>query len=238
MDSLEQLILKYHPTDATAELVDNTKISLLVGITGAGKDTIKAELLKNSDYQDIVSHTTRGYRVNNGVKEVDGKDYHFISEKTARKMVLSQQFIEAKFVHGTVYGTAVSELQKAHDQDKIAINDLDVQGVDEYKNLSPNASAIFILPPSYDIWLERLSQRYKTKKDFAREWNKRRLSAINELTRALEVPYYHFIINDELDRAVSVVDDMAHNPDDTFYREDDEARLMARDLLETIEANR
>lgn len=237
MDSLGQLILKYHPTDEAADLVKNTKIALLVGITGAGKDTIKKELLKNPDYLDIVSHTTRPPRINNGVKEVKGQDYHFINDRTARKMVQNHEFIEAKFVHGTVYGTSMAELQAVHDQGKIALNDLDVQGVDEFKNLSPGAVAIFILPPSYEVWIERLSERYKTKKAFKQEWDKRRRSAIKELTKALEVPYYHFIINDRLDRAVSVVDEMARNSDDTFYREDDEARLMARDLLETIEAN-
>ena len=56
-----------------------------------------------------------------------------------------------------------------------------------------------------------------------------------ELEHALAVPYYHFIINDDLDRAVRVVTEIAHR-EDLFNRQDDEVRLQARDLLDTIKA--
>lgn len=103
----------------------------------------------------------------------------------------------------------------------------------EYKSISSNVVAIFILPPSYDVWLERMSKRYATKEEFEAEFPKRRDSAINELRHALEVSYYHFIINDDLDRAVQVADEIAQQPD-VFHRKDDEARLAARDLLDSI----
>ena len=56
---------------------------------------------------------------------------------------------------------------------------------------------------------------------------------MKELEHALSVPYYHFIINDELDRAVRVAEEIAHRSD-SFNRHDDEARLLARDLLDEI----
>lgn len=236
MNGIDELIGSYEPSDYATELVQKTKIILLVGISGAGKDTIKKELLARPDFRDIISHTTRAPRVNNGVMEQADVDYHFIDLAVAESMLREQQFIEAKFVHGTVYGTSVTELQQSYDEGRIAITDVDVQGVTEYKALSQNVIATFIIPPSYSVWRERLSQRYESQEVFAAEWDKRRNSAVDELTHALEVPYYHFIINDDLDRAVTVAGEIAHRPD-VFRRKDDEARLRARDLLTAIQTS-
>lgn len=233
METLEQQIAAYEPTEAAIELVQTTPITLLVGISGAGKDTIKRQLLQTGRYHDIVSHTTRAPRANNGVMEVPDADYHFIDTATAARMVANHEFIEAKFVHGTVYGTSVEELQRSHDEGKVAVTDIDVQGVAEYKALSPKVVALFIVPPGYTAWRERLAARYETPEAFEAEWPKRRDSAIRELTHALEVPYYHFIINDRLDEAVQVADEITRHGD-VFYRKDDELRLRARDLLEAI----
>lgn len=229
------LIADYEPNASVSDLARSTKITLLVGISGAGKDTIKRELLTQPDFHDIVSHTTRLPRKNNGVMEMPDVDYHFIDDAIAEGMLERHEFIEAKFVHGIVYGTSTYELQRAHDDDKIAITDVDVQGVDEFKQLSPEVIAIFIIPPSYDVWRERLAQRYESAEAFAAEWDKRRHSAIMELEHALKVPYYHFVVNDDLDRAVRVVNEIAHRGD-AFNRHDDEVRLRARDLLSAISA--
>jgi len=234
--TLEQMITVYEPTPETVELVQNSNITLLVGISGAGKDTIKKKLLEKDGYSDITSHTTRPPRMNNNVLEQDGQEYHFVSVETAQDMLVQKAFIEAKLVHGTVYGTSTDEVRRAHDQQKIAVTDIDVQGVDEYKQLSQDVIAIFILPPSFEIWRQRLMQRYESAEAFDEEWPKRRTSAVQELQQALSVPYYHFIINDELARSVQIADEIAHQGD-LFNRKDDEARLVARDLLEDILAH-
>lgn len=231
---LEQKIKSYRPTDAAVALVRQTKIVLLVGITGAGKDTLKWQLLQKAEFRDIVSHTTRLPRSNNGKQEVPDKDYHFIDLKTAERMVDASEFIEVKYIHGgTVYGTSLNEVKASHDAHKIALTDIDVQGVDEYKALSPETVAIFILPPSFEVWRERLSRRYGSAEELEAEWPVRSASAVAELTHALEVPYYHFIINDELDHTVRIASEIAAQPD-IFNRKDDEARLAARDLLTEI----
>ncbi len=233
MSEIESLITNYQPTESTVQLVRDTKIALLAGISGAGKDTIKKQLLKLPEFRDIVSHTTRPPRINNGRAEQDGIDYHFIDQKIAEEMLMSHKFIEAKFVHGTVYGTSAAELKLAHDQNQVAITDIDVQGVAEYEQLAPGCIAIFIVPPDYRTWLERLKRRYATEEDFQAEWPKRHQSAIKELAHALEVPYYHVIINDDLERAVRVTEEIILRGD-IFKRQDDEARLAARNLLNDI----
>lgn len=230
---LAQLIEHYSPPKAAVEVIKDTKIALLVGISGAGKDTIKRELLKRPHFGEIVSHTTRAPRSNEGVLEQDGVDYHFISEEKARLMLEMGEFVEAKFVHGTVYGTTISEVKRAGEKG-IAIADIDVQGVEEYKKVSSEVVAIFVVPPNYETWVSRLQRRYATHEEFMKEWPRRRATAIQELTRALEHPYYHCVINDSLERAVQVSDEIARRGD-IYNRKDDEARLVARDLLLQIQ---
>ena len=231
---LSQLVARYTPTDDAVALIKQARIVLLAGIAGAGKDTIKRALLQGNNFRDIVSHTTRAPRLNDGAAEINGKDYHFIQLKRAAQMITAQDFIEVKCVHGdTIYGTSAAEIQAGFAQNKISITDVDIQGVDEYKQISQNVIAMFILPPSYEVWRERLSKRYDTSEAFETEWVKRRRSALRELEHALSVPYYHFIINDDLERSVRVAREIAERTD-SFHRKDDEARLAARDLLEQL----
>lgn len=235
MSDLERVIRQYQPTEAAVALVRDTKIALLAGISGAGKDTIKKRLLLLPAFCDIVSHTTRSPRLNNSRPEIDGVDYHFIDLAVADQMLQRHEFIEAKFVHGTVYGTSVAELKAIHDDGRTAITDIDVQGVAEYEVMSPDCIAIFIVPPDFKTWMTRLKSRYATEAEFQAEWPKRRDSAIKELAHVLEVPYYHVIINDDLERAVRVCREIIERGD-VFVRQDDEARLVARDLLEVLQA--
>ena len=229
---LEKLVENYTPPEVAVDIIEHAKIALLVGISGAGKDTIKKSLLRQGGFNEIISHTTRRPRSNEGVMERDGVDYHFIDETEVRQMLAEGKFIEAKFVHGTVYGTSIEEVARAG-RSGTAITDVDVQGVAEYKAASSKVVAIFIIPPSYEEWIRRLKHRYATDEEFNREWPKRRQSAIMELQKALELPYYHCVINDDLSRAVKVASEIANRPD-VFTRKDDEARLVARDLLQQI----
>lgn len=231
--NLDERIATYTPPKAARQIISSTKIALLVGISGAGKDTIKRGLLKKPGFGEIVSHTTRQPRSNEGVLEEDGVDYHFIDEDTAHAMLDRGEFVEAKYVHGTVYGTSINEVRRAGESGT-AITDVDVQGVAEYKGVSDQVVAIFVIPPNYEEWIRRLKRRYTTDEEFLREWPKRRDSAVKELQRALELPYYHCVINDDLDRAIEVAADIAARPD-VFTRKDDEARIAARDLLSQIE---
>ena len=236
MSKIEKLIREYQPSESVRQLVIQTKIVLLVGISGAGKDTTKQRLMQSSEFADIVSYTTRQPRQNKGVWELEGIDYNYIDEATAARLLESHAFVEAKFVHGTVYGTGVKQIQDIRDAGKIAVTDIDVQGVDEYKKLSPGVVAIFLLPPNYQEWRRRLSVRYASQEEFDREWPKRYNSAIREITHALEVPYYHFVINDDIDETARIVRAIALKPD-VYNRKDDEARLAARDLLEQLKAS-
>jgi len=234
---LQHLVDTYRASAATVELVRNTPIVLLVGVAGAGKDTIKHRLLETGNYHHIVSHTTRHPRANGGVMEEDGVAYHFIDLDKGRMMLENGEFVEAKFVHGeTLYGTSATEIAQAKADGRIAITDLDVQGVAEYKAISDNVIAVFILPPSFTEWQARLKARYTEADGVKADINQRMHTAISELKDALKRPYYHFVINENLDDAVEAVDSIAHHHDE-FTIIDDTFFSKAEQLLRELEAH-
>ena len=76
MSKIEKLIREYQPSESVRQLVIQTKIVLLVGISGAGKDTTKQRLMQSPEFADIVSYTTRQPRQNKGIWEREGIDYN------------------------------------------------------------------------------------------------------------------------------------------------------------------
>lgn len=228
---LIQKINNYQPSDAARGLVKSTPILFLVGIAGAGKDTIKHRLLSEypSEYHHIVSHTTRAPRENNGVLEHNGLEYFFISLPTAEHMIDEQAFVEAKLVHQTdIYGTSVAEIQQAHNEKRIAITDLEVKGVDEYEQISSDVKAVFILPPSYEIWTERLLGRYGGIIE-PQELKKRMHTAFHEIAHALSKDYFYLVVNDDLQQTTDRIHAIARNQD--VERRPASDLQIARDIL-------
>ena len=224
---LKQKIDQYSPSDATIELVKNTPILLLVGVSGAGKGSIQERLLETDGYHSIVSHTTRKPRENDGVMEQNGREYHFIDLAEAEKMLDDGAFVEAKFYSGNVYGTSAAEIQRSHDEHRIAMTDIEVQGIAEYEAIKPDIMAVYVVPPSYELWQERLRKRYDGRVDAA-DLERRMKTAKLELQEALIKPYYRFVINDDLTEAAKIVDAIAHGSD---TKNDEAAKNLAHDLL-------
>lgn len=218
--NLETLLSNYEPSQATIDIVRDTPLVLLVGISGAGKGTIREELLKTGDYVNFVSHTTRKPRENNGVMEQDGREYHFISIDQAVEMLKNGEFIEAKYYSGNIYGTTAAELVRAKESGKIALNDVEIQGIGEYLDIAPSTNAIFIVPPTHEVWLERLTARYDGEIN-SKDLLLRLETAKRELEVALNDRRFAFIINDDLATAVQDVDRIAKESghDDSIARE-------------------
>jgi guanylate kinase len=205
-----------------------------VGPTGAGKDSLKEKLLTTGEYHHIVSHTTRPPRINHGVLEQDGQEYHFIDKARAEKMLDNQEFIEAKQYSGNLYGTSVSEIQAAHDEGLIATTDIEVQGVSEYKLLDPGVMAVFLLPPNFNTWQNRLRRRYGDVVD-ASDHRLRLQTALNELGQLLKTDYYVAVINDDLYDTFEQIHTIVSSKDHTTLDEP-KARAVAQALANDIQA--
>ena len=231
--SLAGKLAIYEPTAETSKLVKQTKILLLVGPTGAGKDALKDRLLKTGNFRHIISHTTRPPRINHGDIEQDGVDYHFIDKHTAEKMLDEHSLIEAKIYSGNLYGTSVDEIKAAHDDGKIAMTDIEVQGVAEYKALDPGVMAVFLLPPNFKTWQDRLQNRYGDVVDVA-DYRLRLQTALEELEQLLNTNYYVAVINDDLEETFKQIHTITTSKDHTTP-DDPAAREVARTLAQDIQ---
>ena len=214
-----------------AELVRKTKLLLIAGVVGGGKNTVINELLKGSEYHQIVSHTTRPPRNNHGVMEMDGTDYHFVTLAEAEKLVEEKAFVEVKYVHGNVYGTSVAELRAAHDEDMIAVTDIDIMGVVEYLDIKPDTHAIFLLPPSVETWLARLERRYGSLENHHDEIEKRLRTAYDEIKFIQQDDRFILVVNDDLETTVERIEQIVAGERD---HTSEFALTIAEHLLEYI----
>jgi guanylate kinase len=232
--TLEESITTYRMSDETAELVRSTKLLLIAGIVGGGKNTVINQLLKRSDFHEIVSHTTRSPRSNHGVMEADGTDYHFVTLNQAKQLIEERAFVEVKYVHGNVYGTSADELRRAKAQNKTAITDIDIHGVVEYLDIKPDTHAVFLLPPSVETWLVRLERRYGNLDEHRNEIKKRFKTAYEEIKHIKEDERFVIVINDDLDTTVERVSGIL---DGTVEKSSDYADAVTEHLMSFLETH-
>ena len=132
-------------------------IIVISASSGAGKTTLCNELQRCKPHIKFsVSCTTRPKRKH----EVDGVNYHFLSDQEFTEKVQNNEFVEYENVHGYYYGTLRKTLEDALAQQEMVLFDVDVNGAMAIKsNYSDNTCTIFILPPSLDDLKKRLIQR-------------------------------------------------------------------------------
>jgi guanylate kinase len=210
---LKQKIAHYQPDPVKLEQISHAQLLFLVGITGAGKNALLHRLLEKypNDYRFIVSHTTRAPRENQGVMERDGVEYHFIGLPAMERMIDNHEFVEAQVIHDSwVSGTSVAEIRKIQETGAIPVNDVDIQGADKYVEIGLNARPIFVLPPSFEEWMRRFRGRYNNDQEIDEaELVSRLQSAVREIEHALSVEHFFIVINDDLEKAVEVINDIA-----------------------------
>jgi guanylate kinase len=213
---LAQKIATFIPSETELDSVRNIRLLLAVGVSGAGKDTILGKLMKQypDEYAFMVSHSTRKPRYNDGVMEQDGVKYHFIDTATAHEMLDTKKLLEANYYASNFYATSIAELHRASQGGKILVSDIDVNGIANYMGLRMNAKPVFILPPSYAVWRERLQRRYHGVVINHDDLRQRIQTALDETREAIVKDYYYIVINDDLEEAVRLIDEIAHDRND------------------------
>jgi guanylate kinase len=165
--------------------------------SGAGKSTIARMILEADDGIGLsVSATTRPIRAG----EVDGEDYHFVSNDEFDELIASGAFLEWAHVFGHRYGTLKSEVMKQIESGRDVLLDIDWQGTQQLKQVDPDIVRVFILPPS----MEELERRLRTRATDSEEVIASRMArAAAEISHWAE--YDYVFINDDAEHCRKLV---------------------------------
>jgi guanylate kinase len=161
--------------------------------SGAGKTSLVRALAQSDPLVHVsVSHTTRTARSS----EVQGKNYHFVDTPTFEQLLAAGLFLEHAQVFGHYYGTSRDKVEQHLAQGLDVILEIDWQGAQQVRKLMP-VKSIFILPPSKQALIDRLTYRAQDKPEVIAQ---RMALASEETSHYCEFDY--LIINDDFDQAV------------------------------------
>ena len=176
---------------------------ILSSPSGAGKTTISRMLLEGDPAIRLsVSATTRPMRPG----EVDGKDYHFVTQARFDEMVEQEEFLEWAHVFGHSYGTPKAQVKAGLRAGEDFLFDIDWQGTQQlYQKMETDVVRVFLLPPSIDELRRRLTGRGTDSAEV--------IAARMERARA-EISHWdgydYVVVNDDIDVCFSKVREILH----------------------------
>jgi len=178
------------------------RLFVIAAPSGAGKTSlVKATLEREPNLRVCVSHTTRAQRPN----ETDGRDYHFVSVDTFKKMIAADGFLEYAPVFDNFYGTSRAALALAFGRGHDVILEIDWQGAQQVRERTrdpatgaPGCTTIFVLPPSR----AELERRLRGRGTDSEAVIARRLrDAVADMRHHGEFDFV--LVNDDFERAVA-----------------------------------
>lgn len=176
---------------------DNGMLLIISGPSGVGKTTITRGVERSiPDSVFSVSWTTR----DRTPADVEGVDYHFVSDEEFERYREVGGFLESAGVYGRKYGTPREWVVEQLKRGRLVILEIDVQGAVEVKQRMPEAFAVFIEPPSEGELLDRLRSRNRENEALIQ---KRFGRARHEIQSARESGVYDvFLVNHRLEEAI------------------------------------
>ncbi len=137
------------------------KLFVISGASGVGKSTVlKQVMASRADLAFSVSATTRSPRPG----EVEGVHYYFVSPVRFQQMIAEDAFLEYDNHAGNFYGTPLKQLEEKMETCQVIL-DVEPAGAAIVKRKRPDATLIFILPPSQEILEQRLRGRGDTSEE-------------------------------------------------------------------------
>ncbi len=134
-----------------------SRLVVLAGPTAVGKGTVASYIRDN--YPDVhlsVSATTRAPRPG----EVEGINYYFVDDDEFDRMVQDGELLEYATVHNSYrYGTPRTPIERALEEGRSVLLEIDLQGARQVRARMPEATLVFLLPPTWDELVRRLVGR-------------------------------------------------------------------------------
>lgn len=179
---------------------------ILSGVSGAGKDTIKKELIKRMD--DVISlpsYTSRKPRIG----EEEGVQYHFITKQEFEEKIKNNEFYEYDLHHDNYYGTSRKLMNEKIASGKIIVKDIEVNGTENLVKIlkgETNLVTIFL-----KVEREELRRRLIERGDnLSEEELELRLSRLNYEESKIKL-YDYVIKNDNLEKTVQIIQTIIEN---------------------------
>lgn len=146
------------------------KLFVLSGASGVGKSTVLAEVMAaRNDLKFSVSATTRAPRPG----EVEGISYYFITRERFQEMIAQDAFLEYDAHMDNYYGTPEGQLEEKLLCGSVIL-DIEPNGAFRVREKRPDATLIFIAPPS----IEELERRLRSRGDTSEEQIRLRLDRV------------------------------------------------------------
>ena len=176
---------------------------LLGGVSGAGKDTVKNEMIRRIDNViSIPSYTSREKREG----EIPGVTYYYVTTEEFEKMIKDKEFLEYDYHHDHYYGTSKKIILNKIKEGKIIIKDIDVNGIENIKKSigdKVKIITIFLRVPR-----KELERRLRNREDgLTEEQIQQRLGRLEY--EESKIPTFNYVVdNIDLDKTFSTIEEI------------------------------
>ena len=194
------------------------------GFAGAGKGTLMKKLISRyENYSLSVSATSRQPRPG----EEDGVSYFFKTRDEFEEMIHNDEFLEYAEYVGNYYGTPKAFVEKMLNDGKRVVLEIEIQGAFQIKRKFPQALLIYVMPPSAEELMRRITGRGTETSEVIRSRMKRAVEEAEGIEH-----YDYIVINDDIDECTEMMHSIIESATYTPKRRSDFIDKIRRDLKE------
>lgn len=231
-DTTRNLVDTYQTPKDVIDRLKDIRTVIFTGITGAGKDTIINAMMNDNRFTKVVTSTTRLPRENNGIMEREGVEYYFLSIEQARQKIQDGEYIEVNDVHGRVNGSLIKEYERIAQSGTVALTAIDYQGANNFLEFGmEHLTVLFIVPPNFTTWLQRLGGRHGGLESDKAEILNRMGSAEKEIEHALQDSRFVPVMNVDFNASAKKIASIVLDGELPTKQEIEDSHAVLRQLL-------